>query len=45
MELITMDRDGRVVRCTVRPEKLGLFKRAEARNEALPEENPFRDTA
>jgi len=29
MDLITMDKDGRLVRCTVRPEKLSMFKRKE----------------
>ena len=36
MELITMDRDGRVVRCFVRPERLALFKRGTTQKEALP---------
>jgi predicted transcriptional regulator len=45
MELITMDRDGRVVRCFVRPERLGLFKRAGARTGAAETENTFQETA
>ena len=45
MDLITMDRDGRVVRCFVRPEKLGLFKRASDQKEALPGETLYRDSA
>jgi WD40 repeat protein/predicted transcriptional regulator len=45
MELITMDRDGRVVRCFVRPERLGLFKRAAARTDAAEAENIFQETA
>jgi len=44
MDLISMDRDGRLVRCFVKPEKLGLFKRAVMQTEALPAENPFRDS-
>jgi predicted transcriptional regulator len=45
MDLIRMDRDGRLVRCTVRPERLGLFKRAPAGSGEAPEENPFTESA
>ena len=45
MDLITMDRDGRAVRCAVRPDRLAFFKRAPAGSGEAPEENPFTESA